>query len=57
MHALTQLFWTNVPGKTQCGKTGAAREDFIIQQFSSTTGCQTGLHTNRQISSSSSDPA
>ena len=22
-------FWTTGPGKTQCGKTGAANEDFI----------------------------
>jgi len=57
MHTLTQLFWTNVLRKTQCGKTGAAGEDFIIQQFSSTTGCQTGLPIDRQIYSTSSEPS
>jgi len=46
INILTQLFWKTVPEKIQCGKTGAAREVFIIQQFFSTTGCQTGLPTN-----------
>ena len=35
---MTQIFRTNVPGKTQCGKTGAtALEGFIIMQNLNTT--------------------
>ena len=47
---MTQIFWTIVPEKTQCGKTGVAREDFIIQQFFNTTRCQTGLPIERNNS-------
>ena len=38
------MFWTNVPGKTQCGKTGAATiEGFIIKQiYEYKLGCQCG---------------
>ena len=44
-----KYFGQSVTEKIQCGKTDAAREDFIIQQFFSTIGCQTGLPNKEKI--------
>ena len=55
---MTPLFWTNVPGKTQCGQTGAAiQRVLLLCSFHNTTRVPKMVHlTENALGSSTSPP-